>query len=530
MRAAIAVLGTALLLAFPASARAEFALYLVPPVDATVSSRFDPPLDRFGSGHRGIDYDVPAGTAVRAAADGVVSFAGSVAGDLAVTIDHGSGVETTYTILSEVSVAPGERVTAVTWIGRSGQTHGRDALHFGIKLHGAYVDPERLLGPLDITGAIHLAPTLEKPDDMGGLEDLLVAPASAGSAQRDCEMATRLAPQDAPPNDNVVVAVAGITSKTAGGVDAAIYEHAPAALGYPEERTYRFSYAGLDTDDLHEPYDRTDTYIDLHKAAAHLRALMVAVHDRHPDAQVDLIAHSQGGIVARLYLVQAAQAWDDALPDVEHLITYSSPHEGAPAAAEGPEMERRTLTGRWALDALSDLSAQGVPVPDPDSPAVTQLAPGSDLMEHLDGSDVSFGTRVLTLAVPNDPIVPADHAQIPEHPGRVIPWEGHPLAGHSTVVDSATSRALAYQFLRDDAPACPSGWDRVGPAIGRSYSAFQSHLDWLYGKGEERVVTTALGFLRVPPPVARAAYRSAVEIKQAIRNRLSPLRWGGWAD
>src|SRR5688500_17032431 len=104
MRRTVLLVLIATLCLFARPIRAEFALYLVPPVDATVSSRFDPPLDRFGSGHRGIDYDVPAGTSVRAAADGVVSFAGSVAGELAVTIDHGSGVETTYSSLSEVSV------------------------------------------------------------------------------------------------------------------------------------------------------------------------------------------------------------------------------------------------------------------------------------------------------------------------------------------------------------------------------------------------------------------------------------------
>jgi hypothetical protein len=351
---------------------------------------------------------------------------------------------------------------------------------------------------------------------MGGLEDLLVAPDSAGSAQRVCETAAPLDAQTTPPNDNVVVAVAGITSKTKDGVDAAIYLNGPEALGYPESRTYRFSYSGTEGPDLHEPYERTDTYIDLRHAAARLRALMVAIHDRHPDAKVDLIAHSQGGVVARLYLVDAASAWDDALPDVEHLITYSSPHEGAPAAAEIPELDRSTLTGTWALDAASDLAAEGVPVPDPRSPAVAQLAPGSGFMDQLAAADVSFGTRALALAIPNDPIVPADRAQIPEHPTRVIPWEGNPLAGHSTIVDSAMSRSLAFSFLRDDSPSCRTNWDTTGPVVGRGYSAFQSHLGWFYGAGEERVATAALGLVRVPPPVARGAYRIAVGLKEAL--------------
>ena len=65
--------------------------WLIPPVDGPISRHFEPPQGPYGPGHRGIDLAVPEGTPVRAAAAGTVSFAGVVAGVLAVTIDHPSG-------------------------------------------------------------------------------------------------------------------------------------------------------------------------------------------------------------------------------------------------------------------------------------------------------------------------------------------------------------------------------------------------------------------------------------------------------
>ena len=501
--------------AFPA--RAENPVMLIPPVDAAVSRSFVAPEGPYGAGHRGVDYAVPSGTRVRAAASGRIAFAGSVAGDLAITIDHGSGVATTYSQLSSLLVAEGQAVSEGAWIGLSGRSHAEDGLHLGAKIDGGYVDPMSLMGPVDVSGAIHLAPLVWSPERLGGLERLLVPTASAGTAARVCEDRTALQRASVAPNDNVAVAVAGIASKTEDGIDAEIYEHGPQLLGYDEARSYRFSYRGSNGPGLHEPYRRTDTYSDLRLAAARLRSLMMAVHRRHPEAEVDLIAHSQGGVVARLYLARAAAAWDARLPKVDHFVTFSSPHRGVRAAAEVAELERTTFTGSGALDAASSLSNAGLPLPDPRSAAVRQLAPDSGVMEGLAAEDVSFGTRVLTLAIPNDPVVPADRASIPEEMGRVVPWQGGPASGHSAIVRSSYARALAHAFLRDDSPSCATGWDAVGPVAGAAWSALQSGLAEGYGALEERAAVAALGVARVPPPAGRLIYRSALRVRAALR-------------
>ena len=131
------------------------------PVMGSVTRGFDPPDSPFGSGHRGIDIAAAVGTPVRAAAGGTVTFAGPVGGRLFVTVDHGAGLESTYSFLSSLAVRRGDGVSQGQVIARSGTGHAGDvvpALHFGVKLADAYVDPLEYLGPLEVWRFIRLAP------------------------------------------------------------------------------------------------------------------------------------------------------------------------------------------------------------------------------------------------------------------------------------------------------------------------------------------------------------------------------------
>jgi Peptidase family M23/Putative serine esterase (DUF676) len=456
----VAVLG----LSLPCpSARA--APWLIPPVDGPVTRSFEPPDTRWGPGHRGIDYSTAPGAVVRAAAAGAVSFAGGVAGHHAVSIDHGGGLTSTYSELSSILVARGDIVDEGHWIGHVGTSHegATGGLHLGVKLDGHYVDPLEYLGPVDASSAIHLAPLV--PDDRD----------TAVVAETACRELQPAGNQPRPPNRNIAVEVAGIGSKTMGGTSAALYETGEALLGYPSAHIYRFSYRGHGSSDLHEPYARTDTFGDIAGAAVRLRELLRSVAARHPRADVDLIAHSQGGIVARTYLELVADAWDPGLPRIAHLVTFSTPHGGAPGAAGVPVL-RGGIVGRVLLGAASGWARNGGPIPDPYSPAVTQLAPGSELMDRLDGEAVMYGTRVLTLAIPNDVVVPADRARWDHYPGVVVPPAG--LNGHDAVVTSPLARAAAHAFLRDAPPACRSVWDVVGPPVGAGIGLVERALPW----------------------------------------------------
>lgn len=145
--------------ALPASAAGPWSW----PVSGPVINGFDPPASPFGSGHRGIDIAAAAGTPVLAPAPGTITFAGPVAGHLFVTIDHGGGVESTYSWVSAIVVKKGDAVVAGSLIARSGTGHPSDvvpSLHMGVKLHDVYVDPLAYLSPMSVSGFIRLAPLL----------------------------------------------------------------------------------------------------------------------------------------------------------------------------------------------------------------------------------------------------------------------------------------------------------------------------------------------------------------------------------
>lgn len=131
----------------------RFALPLAPPLERLGGA------SRFGSRrvfnreprspHSGADYSAAPGTLVLAPADGRVALAEEqyFAG-VAVFLDHGDGLVSMSFHLSELLVRPGDEVRRGQPIGKVGAT-GRVTgphLHFGLRWHGARVDPALLLG------------------------------------------------------------------------------------------------------------------------------------------------------------------------------------------------------------------------------------------------------------------------------------------------------------------------------------------------------------------------------------------------
>jgi murein DD-endopeptidase MepM/ murein hydrolase activator NlpD len=100
------------------------------------------------SPHGGADYSAAEGAPVLAVADGTVAMvADQFFGGNAVFVDHGDGLVTMYMHLSRVSVAEGEAVRRGEPVGAVGST-GRATgphLHFGVRWHGARIDPALLL-------------------------------------------------------------------------------------------------------------------------------------------------------------------------------------------------------------------------------------------------------------------------------------------------------------------------------------------------------------------------------------------------
>ena len=403
---------------------------------------------------------------VRSAASGTVVFAGRVPDGFAVTIAHTGSIETTYSGLSEATVTSGDQVIEGTWVGRAGTTHGEPGLHFGVKVHDEYVDPAGYFADVSVGDAIRLAPLVwQPPSEMpDAFASAFVDP---GTSTRLCtEPAPLDAPPRTPPNDNIAVAIAGIGSSTADGTSADVYEHGPEELGYPHDRIEHFSYAGSRRDGAHIPYEARDTFGDIGVAARRLGTFLARLQRLHPGRDVDLVAHSMGGLVARRFLSTVARRHPARYPRVEHLITFASPHQGSSLATIGDNLEDRTITGGLLVDGVSAWSKMGGPIPDPHSVAVSQMKPGSVFLDALARQSIVQGTRALALAIPNDVVVTADRAAWEEARTRVVPPEG--LSGHSAILASAAAQGLAYDFLRDAAPSCETGWDLWGPRLGKA--------------------------------------------------------------
>jgi murein DD-endopeptidase MepM/ murein hydrolase activator NlpD len=129
----------ALLAAAPAPVLAPAGrLQLVPPVEAPIVDRFRSPGCQWCAGNRGLEYGVGSGVDVRAAAPGVVSFSGTVAGVRYVVVDHGGGFRTTYGRLVGVTVGSGDGVATGQVLGQSGGT----GIFFGLRHNDVYLDPE----------------------------------------------------------------------------------------------------------------------------------------------------------------------------------------------------------------------------------------------------------------------------------------------------------------------------------------------------------------------------------------------------
>jgi hypothetical protein len=450
-----------------------------PPVDAPVIDPFRAPASPYGPGNRGVDYGTAPGTVVRASASGVVLFAGPVGGRLHVTIGHADGRRTSYSSLASVDVARGQPISAGAAVGR---TDG--SFHFGVREDARYVDPLDLFAD---ESAVALVPdAIEGP----GSESVAsiaaawsslrrVVPAAAlGEPWRHYALALRAEPRllavlergvrwwrartpCTPPDEptptptggrRVAVLVGGLGSSSA---EAAIDRLDTDALGYDPTDVVRFSYRGGAVGSAApsplaslagDRYGAADTHEPLEVSAARLRAMLHALAVAVPDVPVDVIAHSQGGVVARLALVDDGSGPPPGA--VEHLVTLGSPHDGADLATAAQAVEA-TSSRAGLVRGLS--RAAGLEI-DPGTPAVADLAETSPVVAHLAVADLVPGVAIRSIAARGDLVVPVPRTDLPDASAVVVPLTGA-TAHEELVADPRALREVALA-LSERPPTC----------------------------------------------------------------------------
>ena len=521
----------------------------VRPVAGAVARPFLAPRAKYGPGHRGVDFVAPAGTAVHAAREGTVVFAGDVAGSLHVVIDHGDGLRTSYSFLARVDVRVGQRVVRGQIVGVAGGTgpeHDTGVVHFGARTGVQYFDPMLLFAAVDLAAVVHLVPAhvpehtgLRSPasegrslvdalrlphaipgieprvgpdaeaslwDDawnaggglVGGLVEVggvLVYPSAVVAryildhtavgtgiqdlrtmasrfaeylhSRGDCTEDTKAAARGGG-SGHSLMAVGGINSSTDPRTGAT-FGLDTRALGYHADEVHWFSYAsrgGI--------YREPDTWGDLVVKAYALRNQLRSLEARHPGREVDLIGHSQGGVVVDVFMQLVYDPADPTLPPLGTVVTLSSPHLGDPLASVAHEV-RSSKEGRRLLDTAEGL-AGGV-LPPSAGRSTRQLAEGSDLIRHLWARPLPDQMQMTSIGTPDDFVVPADRTEAPG--ARHVTSDPSGLGDHSAVVaDPEVMRDV--RLALEQRPSACVGWlqgirGAVEPVVIRRFELNLGH-------------------------------------------------------
>ena len=442
-----------------------------PPTDAPIVDHFRPPPRPWMEGNRGIDFGTASGDPIQASAEGRVIFAGQVGGHLHVTIEHPDGLRTSSSFLESRTVSAGDRVERGDLIGRAG-----GLLHFGVRTpDGEYLDPEALLAGslrpsarlvpgtdqglerlgaqerralLDVflnTGAAALSATTAWSTRTAGLlahyavelnptthsQRLAMALEQWFDDRRTCTGSSMPVPVHR--TSRIAVLVSGLGTSSDGNT---AWEIDTEALGYSEDEVVRYSYEGGQAPRDAEtgpadvrsvsaqsfdgiatrPFDALDSQQSISTSADHLAVLLQSVAASRPGVPIDVIAHSQGGVVARLAVGRAGA--DARLPaEVDTLVTVSSPQQGAPLATAV-----LALGGSpGGAGALEQVRAAGlVDELDDRLPAITDLAETSPIIGELHDRPLPDGVRFVTIGGSGDLVVPGAVAVDPAADARII--------------------------------------------------------------------------------------------------------------
>jgi pimeloyl-ACP methyl ester carboxylesterase len=256
------------------------------------------------------------------------------------------------------------------------------------------------------------------------------------------------------PERHLAVLVAGLGSSSE---DASVYHVDTAALGYADPDVVRYSYNGGTAKE--NAYGPTDTTADIHQSARRLRELLQRLEAEHPGVPIDVIAHSQGGIVARTALTDEVDGADPRLPAVASLIMLGSPNQGAPGATL-LTMVGHTTTGE-VLETGAHVLAPGVV--DPAGTSIKQMAEESEFMRKLNDRPLPTGLKVTSIGAREDLIVPAGVTHLDGANNVIVSVPGH-LTEHMKLPGSPEAQREIALGLAGMSPTCESLGDALADA------------------------------------------------------------------
>ena len=147
----------------------------------------------------------------------------------------------------------------------------------------------------------------------------------------------------------------------------------------------------------------------------------------HPGERIDLVGHSQGGLVGRYYVQKLNGAHR-----VRHLVTLGTPHRGTPWARSG-HLVGRTL------------------------PSLRQMAPGSQLLRDLTDESFPDSVRLTSIYSWRDPFCPPSSCRLECGQGTHLKNVEVARGGHLVFLSSARISEIVGRELELVEPPSAAG-------------------------------------------------------------------------
>jgi hypothetical protein len=236
------------------------------------------------------------------------------------------------------------------------------------------------------------------------------------------------------------------------GLDSHRSAHGPSAtlpvgkLGYARDEVAYYSYAAGGG-----AYGPDDTLIPIERAAKQLADQLRAMQRSEPGREVDLVAHSQGGVVVLAFLALEYDPGDRTLPPLGTTVTISSPLHGAPLAM----LANLVASSERGRDLLERFHLAG--------PSLRDLEAHSDLLDRLDGAPLPPVVELTTIGAAADYVVPASRA----HRRGAARFDADPVAvaPHGAVLNDAGALRAVRAALEGRRMPCQSLGEAVDSAL-----------------------------------------------------------------
>lgn len=437
---------------------------ILPPVSGQIILGFSA-VSEYGKGIRSIKF-LLQNNVVKAGVDGQVISIGKVNGVSYVTVLTGK-FKLTYSPILQIDVKKGDTVSRDTQIGLADMS---GLFSFSLRkktfdnknnIKWQYVNPQKYfskkvsqnIGNKGQSGYVYVGKLRRKfslilfkkllmwqvmrlkPDSFESLFRLLAIYDNLS----DCSTETGGTVKNN--SKNVLILVSGINTYSNAN-------HLPVKfnlkkLGYTQSNTHYFSYG---KDQFDKNFEIADTYGSTVDFAQNLYSQLLALLKEQSFSDsgmnIDIVAHSQGGVVVKEFF-KNHYVGSELEGKIKHVVNFSSPLEGTPFAS---------LRFNSSIKSILD----SVPVDLLDSQALKEM---TEFNSYISSEKLPSEVQYLSIGSNFDVIVPATNVGVNSDSGKEISINSGILNAHSEIKNDDFALKAANAFLNDQKMPCLSAID-----------------------------------------------------------------------